>query len=172
MPPNSSLTIHWVSKTAVLLALTLAVQMLGLPPPITGPLINAFLLIAAVTTGMTSGIVIGLLTPWVAFLRGILPAPLGPLIPFIMIGNAALVCVFSMIRLKRKTLSTGIIGVGAGAVVKYLILAFAVRVVVDVPLPVARVMQFPQLLTALAGGAIALVLEQALIRVRYLRNGW
>ncbi len=170
MEPVSGKTVRWISSTGVLLALTLVIQMLALPQFFTGPLVNAFLLLAAVTAGVTSGVVIGLLTPWIAFMRGILPAPLGPLIPFIMIGNAALVIVFSLIRRRRGSLFLSGIAVAVAAVAKYLILSNAVIWVVEVPPPVAQVMQIPQLITALVGGAIAIALETVLLRSGYLQE--
>jgi len=171
MESVSGKTVRWISSTGVLLALTLVIQMLALPQFFTGPLVNAFLLLAAVTAGASSGVVIGLLTPWIAFMRGILPAPLGPLIPFIMVGNAALVIIFSLIRRRRDSLVLSGIAVAVGAVVKYLILSRAVVWVVEVPPPVAQVMQTPQLITALAGGAIAIALETVLVRSGYLQEG-
>ncbi|HHY46105.1 MAG TPA: ECF transporter S component [Firmicutes bacterium] len=163
-------SLRWLTRTAVLLALTLAFQMLGLPQPVTGPAVNAMLLLSAIFVGALGGAVIGLFTPWIAFIRGILAAPLGPMIPFIMIGNAALVLVFSAVRnAGRKALWAGVTGVVAGAVVKFLILSSAVRYVVEVKPPIARAMQLPQLFTALTGGVIALAVAgaiQAAVRSR------
>lgn len=94
--------LRWLVRTALLFALTLVIQMLGLPQFFTGPLVNAFLLLAALLNGIWSGVIIGLFTPWIAFARGILAPPLGPMIPFIMAGNAILVIVFSLVAGKRK----------------------------------------------------------------------
>lgn len=163
---SQSRRIRWISRTALLFALTLVIQMLGLPQFFTGPLVNAILLLAVLFDGVLSGVVIGLFTPWVAFSRGILPPPLGPMIPFIMIGNATLVIVFGLWIMKRKNLGTSIAGIATGSVIKYLILSRAVIFVVEVPPPVAQIMQTPQLITALVGGAIALLVDQALKRVR------
>jgi len=157
--------IRFVTQTAMFFALTLLVQAFGFPQMLTGPLVNAFLLLSTIFSGILSGIIIGLFTPWVALLRGILPAPLGPMVPFIMVGNGALVTVFGLLA-KRKSLSFEIVGVCLGALVKYLILSQAVRFLVAVPPPVARAMQVPQLVTALLGGAIALGLSRAVERTR------
>lgn len=162
MEKRTSLRI--VTRTAVLFALTLAVQMLGFPQMVTGPLVNACLLLAAIFAGVISGVVIGLFTPWVALLRGILPPVLGPMVPFIMMGNGALVIIFGLLRRKRG-LPFEIAGVILGAFVKYLLLSQAVRTFVKVPPAVAQAMQLPQLVNALLGGALALVLAQAVQRV-------
>jgi len=145
----------------VLLALTLTVQFLGLPQWFTGPLVNAFLLLASSLVGMGSGVVIGLLTPWIALLRGILPPPLAPVVPFIMLGNALLVIIFSLITRKREVLWLNVLALSLAAFGKYLLLSQAVRCLVEVPPRVAQAMQIPQLLTALAGGAIALLVGGA-----------
>ena len=171
MKTNSQTMIRWVSRTAALFALTLVIQLIGLPQPITGPLVNAFLLLATMIVGVSSGILIGLFTPWVAFSRGILPAPLGPMIPFIMLGNATLVVIFFLITLRRKN-NIGFMGLGivVGSVAKYLVLSQSVAFLVSVPPAVAKAMQLPQLITALAGGAIALIIKQALIRTNFFKN--
>jgi uncharacterized membrane protein len=148
----------------VLLALTLAVQFLGLPQWFTGPLVNAFLLLASLLVGTGSGVVIGLLTPWIALLRGILPPPLAPMVPFIMLGNALLVIIFSLITRKREVLWLNVLALVLAASGKYLLLSQAVRYLVEVPPRVAQAMQIPQLLTALAGGAIALLIGKAVKR--------
>jgi hypothetical protein len=171
MDSASQTTIRWISRTAILFALTLVIQMIGLPQFFTGPLVNAFLLLATLTVGVSSGIVIGLFTPWIAFSRGILPAPLGPMIPFIMMGNAVLVIVFYLITMKKKeNIGFSVLGIVAGSIAKYLILSQSVALIVSVPPPVAKAMQVPQLLTALAGGVIALIVEQALRRTSLLND--
>jgi len=100
-----------------------------------------------------------LVTPVIAFWRGILPPPLGPMIPFIALGNAVLVIVYGLIGKRNKY-----VAVVLASVIKYLVLAGAVRLVVAVPPKIAQMMQVPQLITALAGGAIAIVLSEILIR--------
>jgi hypothetical protein len=154
--------LRWLVRTALLFALTLVIQMLGLPQFSTGPLVNAFLLLAALLNGIWSGVIIGLFTPWIAFARGILAPPLGPMIPFIMAGNAILVIVFSLVAGKRENLRREITGIILGSFLKYLLLSQAVAWVVQVPPPVAKAMQTPQLFTALAGGAIALIVYRVI----------
>lgn len=157
--------LRWLTRTALLLAITVAVQMLGLPQPITGPAVNAMLILSAIVVGASGGLTIGLLTPLIAFMRGILPPLLGPMIPFIMVGNAALVIIFSALRKGfGGSVKGAVTGLVAGAFVKFLLLAAAVRFVVEVPPPVARAMQVPQLITALTGGAVALIVAEAVIR--------
>ena len=163
--------LRWITRTALLLAITLALQMLGLPQPFTGPAINAMLLISGILVGATGGILIGLLTPWIAFVRGILAAPLGPMIPFIMLGNAVLVAAFCVFRrLWGNGLRGSVPGLLIGSILKYLILASAVSFAVKVPPAVAKAMQVPQLITALTGGIVVLIIEKAVTRALSARN--
>lgn len=158
-----SISVRVLTRTAILLALTLAIQMLRLPQPVTGPLINAMLVLAAVTVGAPSGVVIGLLTPWIAYVNGILPPVLGPAIPFIMAGNTVLVLTVAIAeRIFARGKRPGYRRVGQaagvlfGGLLKFLVISTAVRFIIDVPAPVAVVLQLPQLFTAWTGGAAAL----------------
>lgn len=155
-------SVVFLTRTAVLLALTLAIQMVGMPQYATGPLVNTMLYIAATFVGIWGGVAIGVVTPAIAFWRGILPPPLGPMIPFIALGNAVLVIVFGL--LERRGRLAAIAGIVAASVLKFLVLSSAVRFVVEVKPAIAKMMQTPQLFTALAGGAIAFVVSEALLR--------
>ena len=145
--------IRWMSRTAILLAIALVFQMGRFPQFITGPLINTVLYLAAMIVGWQGGMLIGILTPVIASIRGILPPPLTPLIPFIALGNSILVILFFWLQSKNK-----IAGIIIASLVKFLLLVSAVKLVVQVPPAIAQMMSIPQLITALAGGAIALVL--------------
>ena len=145
--------IRWMSRTAILLAIALVFQMGGFPQFITGPLINTVLYLAAMIVGWQGGMLIGILTPVIASIRGILPPPLTPLIPFIALGNSILVILFFWLQSKNK-----IAGIIIASLAKFLLLVSAVKLVVQVPPAIAQMMSFPQLITALVGGAIALVL--------------
>jgi len=111
------------------------------------------LYLAAMVIGWQGGIIIGISTPVIAAMRGILPPPLTPLIPFIALGNAMLVIVFFLLKSKNK-----IAGIMIASVVKFLVLVSAVKLLVQVPPAIAQMMSFPQLVTALAGGFIALLI--------------
>ncbi len=161
-------SVVFLTRTAVLLALTLAIQMAGMPQYATGPLVNTMLYVAATFVGIGGGVAIGLVTPVVAFVRGILLPPLGPMIPYIALGNAVLVIVFGL--LERKGRLAAILGVVLASVAKFLVLSTAVRFVVEVKPAIARAMQAPQLFTALAGGAIALIVSEALVRTGVVRR--
>ena len=70
---------------AILLALTLAFQMLKLPQPMTGPAVNAMLFISTAAVGIWGGVIIG--TPTMDCLYKWNSEPcLAPAIPFIMLA--------------------------------------------------------------------------------------
>jgi len=153
----AQLTLPNLTKLALLLGLTLAFQMLGLPQPVTGPAVNAMLIFSTLFLGPLAGALIGMLTPIIAFTHGILAPALGPAIPFIILGNWVYIFSFAFIRKTNKYLA-----LTTGAGLKFLLLAGAVRFLLSVPPPVAKALQLPQLITALAGGLIALIVWPAI----------
>ena len=99
MPTNKhNMAMTVLTRTAVLLALALVFQIgfTQFAQPAVGPLVNMTLLVAAVVVGSIPAIIIGCLTPLMAFLLGIMP--LLPLVPFIMLGNAILIVSFNWTR--------------------------------------------------------------------------
>jgi ABC-type Co2+ transport system permease subunit len=53
--------ILFITRTAILMALTLVIQMMNLPQYATGPLVNTMLYVAAVFVGVWGGVAIGLI---------------------------------------------------------------------------------------------------------------
>ncbi len=143
---------------AILLGISVVAPMLGLPQFFTGTLVNATLLVAVVLLGPRAAVSIGVLPSLFAVMSGQLPAPLAPLVPLIMLGNVLLVTVFSLLRERGWWL-----GAVAAAVVKYCwlfgatsLLAASTGLLAAPVVPVALTMMgWPQLVTALSGGAIA-----------------
>ncbi|ACL70579.1 ECF transporter S component [Halothermothrix orenii] len=154
--------VKFITRTAILLAIALVFQMGGFPQMITGPVVNTVLYVAAMLVGISGGVIIGIFTPVIAFIRGILPGVLAPMIPFIAAGNAVLVIIFALLKKKNK-----ILAVVAASAVKFLLLAGAVQLLlkvlsIKIPGKVAQAMSFPQLVTALIGGIIALLVYKGL----------
>lgn len=148
-----------------LMAMALLISGLGLPQWLTGPLVNALLLLAVEWVGVSQAILIGMVTPMGAAVSGVLPLPLLAMIPFIAVGNATLVSVYGALRARNRWLALGV-----AAVLKTAVLAITVTVLVArplsiviagdaqalaLPLPMVEMMRWPQLATALAGGVIA-----------------
>jgi len=127
--------------------------------PITGPIVNACLFIAVSILGVQAGIMLGLLPSLIALSVGTLPAPLAPMVPFIMASNAIMVVVFSY--LKNKNFAVGII---TASLLKFLFLFSTSYVVVNlitqksIAQKATQMMSWPQLITALLGGLIAFLI--------------
>ncbi len=159
--------VNWITRTAILLAMTLAFQVVfKLPQAFTGPVVNMFLFLSVILVGMWSGAVIGLATPLVAWMVGIMAA--GPLVPpVIQLGNASLCIIFGLIDEtgKGKSLSIRILGIAVASVIKFLFISLSAKHLLSLPEAAAKAMGSPpQLFTALAGGALAVLVSEALLR--------
>ena len=167
--------IKWITQTAILLALTLVFQSLRMAIPkvmipglgeldqyIIGSLVNATLIIATLTVGISGGMVLGVATPLIAFLQGEIAFPI--LAPFVALGNIAIVVIVGLLFNKNK-----ILALSAGAVGKFLTLFISIKLIVlptilpSLPAEKATVVGammsfkfgYPQLITAAIGGLIA-----------------
>ena len=157
------------------LGLALLIPNLGMSQYVTGPLVNALLLIVALQLGTTSAVVVGIVTPMAALLRGVLPLPLALMIPFIALGNAAFVTLFGRLAARNRLLALGLAAVLKFALLQSAVLLLSARplalvagqgtVSAAIPSALAAMMSWPQLFTALAGGAIALGID-GLLRAR------
>lgn len=162
-----------LSKSALLLAIAIVFQLIGRTIPeinqfLVGPIINAVLLLSVYICGVKWGVLTAALTPILAWLVGQLAAPMAPFIPFIIIGNIIYVMLFGAIRGKRYGIYMGII---LGSFAKFLFLSLSASHLVKllkigIPIKVldklVLSMGGPQLITALTGGIIAMVLIQIL----------
>jgi len=130
---------------------------------ITGPLINAILLLTTSLAGPSAAIMTGLIPSVVALSRGLLPVVLAPVVPFIMIANAVYIIVFA--QLKEKSFAGA---VAAASVLKFGFLHLVSQVLLAQLLPgkfltiASKMMSWPQLATALVGGLIAWVALQTI----------
>ncbi len=156
--------INILTRTSLLLALTICIQIIRLPAPITGPLVNFLLVLATILLGVSSGVFIGSLSPWLALIFGILPAPLYPAVPFIMAGNI-MYCFLAGQFYRLHWCWGGLLGVAAGSLAKFLIIGVAAKVLLEFPAPLAALLFWPQLVNALLGGVVALFLMTRLRRI-------
>lgn len=159
--------------SALFLTLAVLIQILGKNIPqinqfFVGPMVNALLLLTVYFAGLKWAILIGILTPVLAFFAGVLAAPMAPFIPFIAVGNLLYSSVFSLLKDHRLGEFTAI---GLASFLKFLFLFLSATQLIDVialgiPEPVktklAVTMGFPQLLTALAGGFVAVAFYKML----------
>jgi len=139
---------------------------------VTGPIINAILIISLFLIGIRSALVISLVPSLMALSGGLLPAILAPVVPFIMISNAILVLSIDQIYQRVKDDKKGYwLGVIAGSAVKFIFLYFSVYAIgplllqQELAVKVAQMMSWPQLATALTGGLIAFIFLKWLKRI-------
>ena len=145
-----------IQFSALLGIASVAPILLGHQQIISGPIVNATLIISVVLLGTESAILIGLVPSIIALSVGLLPAVLAPMIPFIMLSNVILVTVFGY--LYKKNYWAGLI---SASVIKFLLLFTTSSVVINLLInselakQVGLIMSWPQFLTALAGGVLA-----------------
>ncbi|MFH1533314.1 MAG: ECF transporter S component [Nitrospirota bacterium] len=160
MHKTSTLTINKVNilsiiKFAALIGVATIVPLFHFQP-VTGPIVNATLFIAAATLGAQSAILVGLIPSIIALSSGLLPPVLAPMIPFIMLSNAILIMTYSHLAKQNYWLN-----IALASTIKFLFLFATSSVVINLLLQkeiadtVALMMSWPQLVTALAGGIIA-----------------
>lgn len=124
--------------------------------PVTGPVVNAVLFVAAVLLGNGSAILVGLIPSLIALSCGLLPSVLAPTVPFIMLGNTLLILVFSTLQKKNYWLA-----MVSASVLKFVFLFSTSSVVAnliikkEIAQKAIAMLSWPQLLTALGGGIIA-----------------
>jgi hypothetical protein len=157
---------RFITRTALLLAIVIVFQLLGrfMGPYnnfIVGPIVNAVLIIATAASGLWSGTAIAVIAPIVSALTN--KAAIAPIIlafsPFIAAGNFIIVLSFSLLMKKSK-----VAGVITGAIVKFAFLYGAITVFAGlmnlkpkVASSLTTLFSWPQLVTALVGGVIALI---------------
>lgn len=164
--------ILWTTRTAVVLALLVAVQ--GATKPfgqlVTGSCVNMILALSVLLAGLSTGLVVALFSPILAFLLGHAPQIL--VVPAIMLGNSVYVLLFLLADRTGKCLwrqtaawlvsAAAKFGVLYGVVNGLLcgLLADGLVAAGVLKMPMLQVLpamfSWPQLMTALAGGAAAL----------------
>lgn len=168
MKPGKEKKTRELVITALFLSITLAIQMLRFPPPVTGPLINFMLLFTTLLLGLKKGMIIGLFTPLGALLLGIIPPVLAAAVPFIMLGNSAYCLFFAVLTKQLPALVA--LAVASGS--KFLIIAGAARLLLNLPPAPAAALGIPQLITALTGGLGALLVKDYVLpRVQLGKGG-
>ena len=182
---------QWIARTAIFLALLIALQALtkGFGQLVTGSCVNALLALSVLLGGLGSGLTVALISPVVAFLLGIAPnfITVGP----IMLGNSCFVLVLHLLLGKSmKPVWKQPVALIAAAALKFgvlygLVVQLICGVAADallgktlggITLLVPPMLQklpamftWPQLITALIGGAVALAVTPLLKKA--LRRG-
>ena len=171
--------ILWITETAVMLALLVALQSITKPMGqlVTGSFVNAILAVTVLVAGLYSGLTVALISPILAFLMGIAPQILT--VPAIMAGNAVYVVLLCVIAGKdsKKIVRQIIAWITAAAAkfaVLYSIVSWLICGVLADKLLASGMLKQPmlkalpatfgitQLFTALIGGAVALLIVPVL----------
>lgn len=181
--------ILWVTETAIMLALLICLQWVGSFVPdqmtkqlITGSLVNCVLAVTVLVAGMGSGITVAIISPVCAFLFGIAPNFI-TVLP-IMIGNVCYVILLRLIVGKTmKPVWKQPVALATAAVVKFGVLYLLVvqlicgvasgallgkklgeTVLLAPPMleMLPTMFAWPQLVTALIGGVVALLIVPVL----------
>lgn len=167
-----------ITRTALFLALAIIFQnfryFIGNLPfstLIIGSLVNLVIIAATGFTGLISGLVVCLATPLVALYQSHLPHPF--LAPVTALGNFTLAFSFYLfIKSKFNQPFNMVLGVIVGALVKWFVMYWlGIKVVLalfipDIPAQKAAAISAsfntPQIITALIGGGLAIVLIKTL----------
>ena len=171
--------ILWICETAIMLALLVTLQALTKPMGqlVTGSCVNAVLAITVLVAGLYSGLTVALISPSLAYLLSIAPQILT--VPAIMVGNAVYVVLLYFIAGKdsKKFVRQAIAWLSAAvakfatlhAIVVWLICGVFSQHLLESGVmkpPMLKVLpatfSWPQLFTALIGGAVALLIVPVL----------
>lgn len=159
-----------LSRTALLLALMIVFQSLRLYLPlppfiavfIIGSLVNACLLLAAVTGGWKAAATLAVVAPVVAYLQQALPLP----VLLLPIAAANLAYVSGYLALAGKS---SILAIGAATTAKFSVIYAAVVIVSQcaglwgaITGPLTVLLGWPQWITGVGGGMIFLALRKRL----------
>ena len=171
--------IRWITETALLLALLIVLQSVtkSFGQFVTGSCVNAVLALAALLTGLGSGITIAVISPVLAFLLGI--AQQAVTVPAIMVGNTVFVVLLRLIagtdsKILGKQIAAWLVAALAKFAVLYLLVVKIICGLAAAPLleagtlkePMLKMLPamfaWPQLVTALIGGGVALIIVPVL----------
>ena len=119
---------------------------------ITGIIVNLILFVSAQKLPLANAAMVAIFPSSIALIRGLLPAPMATIIPFIIFSNIALITVFRFINNRFNKITIAII---FSALIKFFIL-FSTSLFFANLLgsKLIIMLQWPQLATALAGGLI------------------
>jgi hypothetical protein len=159
-----------LTRSALLLAIALLLQALRLiipiPPMLStfliGSLVNTCLLVSAQAVGLSPACMLGVAMPVAAYFQQMLPLPV--LILPVAAGNIIFICLFLLLAKKTVWAAVGTAAIGKTV---FLYGAFTwLLTLVAIPAKIAAgilfVMSWPQFITGIAGGSVALLIMRRL----------
>lgn len=163
--------IRWITETAVMLALLIVLQALtkSAGQLVTGSCVNAILAMTVLVAGMGSGITVALVSPIMAYLLGI--APQLVTVPAIMAGNTVFVVLLYLLygASPVRKIAAWLAAAAGKFAVLWLLVSKIICGLAAAPLMETGMLKeamltklpamftWPQLGTALIGGAVALL---------------
>lgn len=169
---KNKVNVRALAQTALMIALLLCLQYLtqSLGQLVTGSCVNAVLAITVLVIGMGGGITVALLSPVFAYLLGI--APQLVTVPAIMAGNAIFVILLKALygqKLWRQIMALAVAAVAKFGVLYVLVVQIVCNLasgylleqqLLKAPMlsKLPAMFTWPQLFTALIGGALALLI--------------
>lgn len=174
VPSSNQKKVIWITRTAIFIALLVVMQFLTASlgnTIITGSIVNLLLIVCVMTCGLSAGICVSAISPIIAKLLGI--GPFWELIPFIIAGNIVLVLLWHLIgnypmknKLVPSILALIIGAIGKFATLYFGIVQFAVPIILrlqgEQAVIISAMFSVPQLITALIGGTVAIVILASL----------
>lgn len=167
--------ICWITETAILLALLVILQTLTKPAGqfVTGSCVNTVLAVSGLLGGLWCGVTVALISPVLAFILGIAPQILT--VPAIMAGNTVFVLVMYYLagnagkNWAKKAVAWLVSAFAKFAVLYFIVSKLICGVLADALLEAGTMKEpmltalpitfgWPQLVTALIGGAVALAI--------------
>ena len=158
---------RWITETAIMLALLVILQAVtkSAGQIVTGSCVNAVLAVSVLVAGLSSGLTVALISPFVAFLLGIGPQLL-PIVPAIALGNGVYVLMMGRLYGKKLPMWRQTLALLGSAGAKFLTLYLVVVKLLCSILPLKQpqiatfstMFAWPQLITALIGGTAALLI--------------
>lgn len=165
------ITTKQITTTAALLAICIVSQFFkNASVYITGPVVNACLILAVLSAGVTCGIILSVITPVTAFFISGSPimSAIPAIIPCVMVGNIILVLSVGMISKKIKGNGGLVAGMAAGSVLKALFMGIVIAwLLIPSLIPAAMeakmavfqtTFSITQLITALIGSVYAFII--------------
>lgn len=182
----------WIARTGLMLALLVVAQFIGsklipagavilgpmsITQLITGSLVNMILILTAAVVGLWSGVAVGVLSAVLALVLGIQGQAI--ITPAVALGNVVIVLVtwvFFSLAAKKDQKPYGVLGIAGivvGAAAKCVFLWLSVPALLtlvpeikpQVAEKLSMMFSYPQFVTALIGGALALAVIPAVKKV-------
>ncbi len=139
---------------------------------ITGPMVNALLILALFIIGIREAFILALIPSLMALSGGLIPAILAPVVPFIMLSNLIFIYLIDRFSLILKNSDKSYwLGLFIASFTKFIFLYLSVNIISKILIKqelivkVAQMMSWPQFFTAFSGGMIAFLFLKFIKRI-------